>query len=156
MGMIADELMQNDQAPGCESIPGLSPGQARLCHLYGDHMSAVAAGAKQTLTECKHQFQSRRWNCSLLDDVNVFGPVIVSGKWRRSSSFRTNNQLRNGIPRRGYVARLLLLASLGLFAEDVKKRPESVAGGWNDRRRVLCDSAPCLCGINMSEFLTVQ
>ena len=155
MGMITDEFAQNNQPPGCESIPGLSPGQARLCHLYGDHMSAVAAGAKQTLGECKHQFQSRRWNCSLLDDVNVFGPLIVSGEWR-SSPFRTNNQLRNGIPRGGYAARLSLLASLGLFVQDVKMRPESVAGGWNDRRRVLCDSAPCLCGINMSEFLTVR
>ncbi|CAG9821650.1 unnamed protein product [Phaedon cochleariae] len=78
MGMLFDETMQNDQAsPSCKALPGLSPGQGRLCQLYGDHMNAVAWGAKQSLNECKHQFHHRRWNCSLLDDVNVFGPVIT-------------------------------------------------------------------------------
>ncbi|CAH0551652.1 unnamed protein product [Brassicogethes aeneus] len=75
---MEDEMMQNDQgAASCSALPGLSPGQGRLCHIYMDHMNSVAVGAKQALTECKQQFQNRRWNCSLLDDVNVFGPVIT-------------------------------------------------------------------------------
>ncbi|XP_060519678.1 protein Wnt-5b-like [Cylas formicarius] len=78
MGMIMDEMMQNDQGlPACSALPGLSSGQSRMCQLYMDHMNAVAIGAKQALNECKHQFQHRRWNCSLLDDVNVFGPVML-------------------------------------------------------------------------------
>ncbi|KAL1513967.1 hypothetical protein ABEB36_003301 [Hypothenemus hampei] len=78
MGMVLDEMMQNDQGPpSCKSLPGLSPGQIRLCQLYMDHMNAVALGAKNSLTECKHQFQNRRWNCSILDDINVFGPMIT-------------------------------------------------------------------------------
>nr|CAH7760276.1 unnamed protein product [Callosobruchus chinensis] len=82
MGMIVDEMMQNDQGmPSCRTLPGLSTGQTRLCQLYMDHMNAVALGAKQALGECKHQFHNRRWNCSLLeDDANVFGPVITIGK----------------------------------------------------------------------------
>lgn len=78
--MIMAEMMQGDQPPGCHVLPGLSSGQSRLCQMYGDHMVAVASGARQALTECKHQFQHRRWNCSLLDDVNVFGPVLAIGK----------------------------------------------------------------------------
>lgn len=81
MGLILDEKMQGDQGPPtCHTLPGLSPGQIRLCQLYMDHMNSVALGARQALTECKHQFQNRRWNCSLLNDVNVFGPVITIGK----------------------------------------------------------------------------
>lgn len=73
--------MQDNAQPTCELLPGLSTGQSRLCQLYTDHMVAVASGARQALTECRHQFQNRRWNCSLLDDVNVFGPVLTIGKY---------------------------------------------------------------------------
>ncbi|CAH1365022.1 protein Wnt-5b-like [Tenebrio molitor] len=86
MGLIADEKMQGDQGPPtCHTLPGLSPGQIRLCQLYMDHMNAVAIGARQALSECKHQFQNRRWNCSILNDVNVFGPVITIAS--RESAF---------------------------------------------------------------------
>lgn len=82
MGLIVDEMMQNDQGPpSCKAVPGLSPGQGRLCQLYKDHMNAVALGAKQALSECKHQFHNRRWNCSIFDDVNVFGPMITIGEY---------------------------------------------------------------------------
>ncbi|XP_019758074.1 protein Wnt-5b [Dendroctonus ponderosae] len=78
MGMAMDEMMQNDQGlPSCKVLPGLSPGQSRLCQLYIDHMNAVALGAKQAINECKYQFQNRRWNCSILGDINVFGPVFT-------------------------------------------------------------------------------
>lgn len=77
MGMVQEEIMQSDQGPPpCNTIPGLSPGQMRVCQLYMDHMNHVALGAKLALSECKHQFHNRRWNCSLLNDVNVFGPVL--------------------------------------------------------------------------------
>lgn len=81
MGLILDEKMQGDQGqPTCYTLPGLSPGQIRLCQLYMDHMNAVAIGARQALSECKYQFQNRRWNCSLVNDVNLFGPVTSMGK----------------------------------------------------------------------------
>lgn len=72
--------MQTDQPAGCHLLPGLSSGQSGLCQLYNDHMIAVASGARQALSECKHQFEHRRWNCSLLDDATVFGPVLSVGK----------------------------------------------------------------------------
>lgn len=82
MGMIVDDMMQNDQGfPSCKALPGLTPGQGRLCQLYVDHMNAVAMGAKQALSECKYQFHNRRWNCSILDDITVFGPVLTIGEY---------------------------------------------------------------------------
>lgn len=79
--MVMGEMMQGDEPLRCHMLPGLTTGQSRLCQLYGDHMMAVAAGAHHALSECKHQFQNRRWNCSLIDDVNVFGPVLSVGKF---------------------------------------------------------------------------
>ncbi|CAG9839975.1 unnamed protein product [Diabrotica balteata] len=86
MGLVFDDMMQNDQGlPSCRALPGLSSGQRRLCQLYLDHMNAVAIGAKHTLSECKYQFHNRRWNCSILNDVTVFGPVITIAS--RESAF---------------------------------------------------------------------
>lgn len=85
--MVMGEMMQGEETPGCHLLPGLSSGQSRLCQLYTDHMTAVAAGARQALSECKHQFQHRRWNCSLIDDVNVFGPVLSIGEFFETSKY---------------------------------------------------------------------
>ncbi|XP_072398471.1 protein Wnt-5b-like [Diabrotica undecimpunctata] len=86
MGLVFDDMMQNDQGPpSCRALPGLSSGQRRLCQLYLDHMNAVAIGAKHTLSECKYQFHNRRWNCSILNDVTVFGPIITIAS--RESAF---------------------------------------------------------------------
>lgn len=83
MGMVLEEMLRkNITTPGCHEMPGLSAGQGRLCHLYNDHMFAVAVGAQQAIQECKYQFQQRRWNCSTVSDDNnsVFGPIYKLGK----------------------------------------------------------------------------
>ena len=66
--------------PLCTQIPGLSPGQAKLCQLYQDHMSSVGRGARAGIAECQWQFRYRRWNCSTVEDSTVFGPVLQIGK----------------------------------------------------------------------------
>lgn len=66
-------------AAPCQKLPGMSAGQTRLCQLYGDHMVSVATGARQAVKECQHQFKHRRWNCSVVDDSSVFGPVAKIG-----------------------------------------------------------------------------
>lgn len=81
MGMVLEEMIHKNITPGCHEMPGLSAGQGRLCHLYNDHMYAVAIGAQQAIQECKYQFQQRRWNCSVSDDNSVFGPIYKFGKY---------------------------------------------------------------------------
>lgn len=66
--------------PVCSQIPGLSPGQAKLCHLYQDHMAGVGRGARAGIDECQWQFRHRRWNCSITQDSTVFGPIMKIGK----------------------------------------------------------------------------
>ena len=65
--------------PLCTQIPGLSPGQSKLCQLYQDHMSSVGRGARAGIAECQWQFRYRRWNCSTVEDSTVFGPVLQIG-----------------------------------------------------------------------------
>ncbi|EZA49633.1 hypothetical protein DMN91_006104 [Ooceraea biroi] len=60
----------------CVGLKGLSQGQGKLCQLSVDHMPSVANGAKYGVTECQHQFKHRRWNCSIVEDESVFGPIF--------------------------------------------------------------------------------
>ncbi|CAG0882679.1 unnamed protein product [Darwinula stevensoni] len=83
LGMQGYQVLENGvevkaigMQPVCTRIPGLSRGQARLCQLYQDHMSHVGRGARTGISECQHQFQYRRWNCSTVHDSSVFGPLL--------------------------------------------------------------------------------
>ncbi|XP_066963899.1 protein Wnt-5b-like [Macrobrachium rosenbergii] len=82
LGLQGYEVWRNPQIyligaqPLCTQIPGLSPGQTKLCQLYQDHMGSVGRGAKTGIHECQWQFRHRRWNCSTVDDSTVFGPVL--------------------------------------------------------------------------------
>ncbi|NWW20053.1 WNT4 protein, partial [Falcunculus frontatus] len=42
-------------------------------------------GAELAVLECRHQFHSRRWNCSTLQGLQVFGKVAIQGT--RESAF---------------------------------------------------------------------
>ena len=61
----------------CSSLDGLTPGQAKLCELYTDHMSAVSKGARIGIVECQHQFKQQQWNCSTMSNQTVYGPTIA-------------------------------------------------------------------------------
>ncbi|XP_069499747.1 protein Wnt-5a isoform X2 [Ambystoma mexicanum] len=65
--------------PLCSQLPGLSPGQKKLCQLYQDHMPYIGEGAKTGIKECQYQFRHRRWNCSTVDNASVFGRVMQIG-----------------------------------------------------------------------------
>jgi hypothetical protein len=60
----------------CSSLTGLTAGQAKLCELYTDHVSAIAKGARIGIVECQHQFKQTQWNCSTVSNQTVFGPSI--------------------------------------------------------------------------------
>ncbi|XP_054721996.1 protein Wnt-7a-like [Uloborus diversus] len=63
----------------CGKIPGLTPGQQRLCRERPDLMAAVGEGTRIGIAECRKQFRNRRWNCTAIGSSYVFGHVVVVG-----------------------------------------------------------------------------
>uniref|UniRef100_A0AAG5CZH3 Protein Wnt n=1 Tax=Anopheles atroparvus TaxID=41427 RepID=A0AAG5CZH3_ANOAO len=63
----------------CYTLGALSSGQQKLCAQHTSIMPAISRGARAAIQECKHQFRNRRWNCSIVDDDTVFGPVSNIG-----------------------------------------------------------------------------
>ncbi|XP_027537366.1 protein Wnt-4-like [Neopelma chrysocephalum] len=66
---------------GCDGLMGLVEEQVRICQRQVEAMDAVKRGAELAVQECQHQFHSRRWNCSILQGLQVFGKVAVQGTW---------------------------------------------------------------------------
>jgi hypothetical protein len=66
-------------AAACDHFVGLSTRQRRICRRDVDNMRAVRQGALLAIEECQQQFSRRRWNCSVVDSVNVFGKVVATG-----------------------------------------------------------------------------
>ena len=69
----------------CSSLAGLTAGQAKLCELYTDHMSAVGKGARIGIHECQYQFKNSQWNCSTTNDESVFGAAVAKRSTRESA-----------------------------------------------------------------------
>ncbi|XP_040163849.1 protein Wnt-5 [Anopheles arabiensis] len=63
----------------CYTLSALSGGQQKLCAQHTSIMPAISRGARAAIQECKHQFRNRRWNCSIVNDDTVFGPVSNIG-----------------------------------------------------------------------------
>uniref|UniRef100_A0A8D0EQQ4 Protein Wnt n=1 Tax=Strix occidentalis caurina TaxID=311401 RepID=A0A8D0EQQ4_STROC len=70
---------------GCEGLTGLVEEQVRVCRRQVEAMDAVKRGAELAVEECQHQFHSRRWNCSTLQGLQVFGKIAIQGT--RESAF---------------------------------------------------------------------
>uniref|UniRef100_A0A182K1G7 Protein Wnt n=1 Tax=Anopheles christyi TaxID=43041 RepID=A0A182K1G7_9DIPT len=64
----------------CYTLNALSGGQQKLCAQHTSIMPAISRGARAAIQECKHQFRNRRWNCSIVNDDTVFGPVSNIGE----------------------------------------------------------------------------
>ncbi|XP_043301922.1 protein Wnt-4 isoform X4 [Cervus elaphus] len=63
----------------CEKLKGLIQRQVQLCKRNLEVMDSVRRGAQLAIEECQYQFRNRRWNCSTLDSLPVFGKVVTQG-----------------------------------------------------------------------------
>ncbi|XP_072307755.1 protein Wnt-4a isoform X2 [Eucyclogobius newberryi] len=61
----------------CERLRGLI--QRQICKRSVEVMDAVRRGAQLAIDECQYQFRNRRWNCSTLESMPVFGKVVTQG-----------------------------------------------------------------------------
>uniref|UniRef100_A0A8B9S957 Protein Wnt n=1 Tax=Apteryx owenii TaxID=8824 RepID=A0A8B9S957_APTOW len=53
--------------------------QVCICQRQVEAMDAVKHGVELAIKECQHQSHSRRWNCSTLQGLRVFGKVTIQG-----------------------------------------------------------------------------
>uniref|UniRef100_A0A8C1CQ81 Protein Wnt n=1 Tax=Cyprinus carpio carpio TaxID=630221 RepID=A0A8C1CQ81_CYPCA len=72
VGSISDEET-------CEKLRGLIQRQVQICKRNVEVMDAVRRGAQLAIDECQFQFRNRRWNCSTLESVPLFGKVVTQG-----------------------------------------------------------------------------
>ncbi|XP_024622421.1 protein Wnt-4 isoform X3 [Neophocaena asiaeorientalis asiaeorientalis] len=63
----------------CEKLKGLIQRQVQMCKRNLEVMDSVRRGAQLAIEECQYQFRNRRWNCSTLDSLPVFGKVVTQG-----------------------------------------------------------------------------
>lgn len=74
------QLKQQLLKLSCNELDGLSKGQSQICELNKDHIYFIGRAARMGISECQHQFEKSRWNCSTYDDPSVFGPILDKGK----------------------------------------------------------------------------
>ncbi|XP_045161412.1 protein Wnt-4-like [Mercenaria mercenaria] len=68
------------EVPGmCESLIGLAKRQQKICRRNIEVMDSVRYGAHMAIEECQYQFKNRRWNCSTVDPVKLFGNFLKLG-----------------------------------------------------------------------------
>ncbi|XP_077453193.1 protein Wnt-2 isoform X3 [Stigmatopora argus] len=64
----------------CDDIPGLASEQRRLCRQHPPAVRAIGRGVRHWLSECRHQFRHRRWNCHApARDRSLFGRLLLRG-----------------------------------------------------------------------------
>ncbi|WKY07048.1 hypothetical protein Q1695_006886 [Nippostrongylus brasiliensis] len=124
VAQLSTSLAGQSARPVC-SLKGLSPGQARICDLFKDHMPAVGQGAQAAIQECQYQFKSNRWNCSTPYGSGIVGPIHKLGT--REAAF-TYAILSAGVTHEiGRRCKQGLLASCGCSDEA---KPKNVADDW--------------------------
>lgn len=65
----------------CTSLIGLAKRQEKICRRNIEVMESVKFGAHMAIEECQFQFRNRRWNCSTVDPVKLFGNFLKLGKF---------------------------------------------------------------------------
>uniref|UniRef100_A0A5S6QXL2 Protein Wnt n=1 Tax=Trichuris muris TaxID=70415 RepID=A0A5S6QXL2_TRIMR len=111
--------------PLCDQLEELSPGQARICELFLDHMPVVGFGVKNAIDECQWQFRYRRWNCSNVSTKMTVRPTLSLGTPEAAFTYA---MLSAGVAHEiSRTCRLGLLSSCGCNQE---KRPPDLQRSW--------------------------
>ncbi|XP_017777920.1 PREDICTED: protein Wnt-10b [Nicrophorus vespilloides] len=70
----------------CRTIPGFTKFQQELCFKQPDVTVAALQGLQEAMSECQHQFQTHRWNCSTLaNKQNPYTSSILKKGYRETA-----------------------------------------------------------------------
>lgn len=71
---------QTDQEPFCSSLTFLTIEQRYLCQTNPKIFAIISRSLRQAIEECQYQFRNQRWNCSIFNQSDVFGKLILRSK----------------------------------------------------------------------------
>ncbi|XP_068703516.1 protein Wnt-5b-like isoform X2 [Montipora foliosa] len=71
----------------CDGMPDLSLKQREMCEADRDVMASIRYGANLAVKQCQHQFQYRRWNCSVPERDRITLFRRITGKGTREAAF---------------------------------------------------------------------
>ena len=117
---------EQNLADFCTNLSGLTPGQAKLCELYSDHVTAVAKGARIGIMECQWQFRFNQWNCSTISNATVFGSSVTSVASRESAFVHAISAA--GVLQA--IARSCRNGDIAACGCSTSKRPENLNKDW--------------------------
>ena len=65
----------------CSDSHLLRDNQKQLCNNHGNTelLRAIAQGVRESISNCKHQFGSEKWDCAILEGDHLFGLFAESG-----------------------------------------------------------------------------
>jgi len=68
---------QNDQESFCSSLTFLTTEQRYYCQINPKIFSIISRSLRQAIEECQYQFRNQRWNCSIFNQSDVFGKIVL-------------------------------------------------------------------------------
>ncbi|CAF0935210.1 unnamed protein product [Rotaria sordida] len=68
---------QKNQEPFCTSLTFLTPDQRYYCQVNPKIFSIISRSLRQAIEECQYQFRNQRWNCSIFNQSDVFGKLVL-------------------------------------------------------------------------------
>jgi hypothetical protein len=68
-----------------------SPVQRKLCQKNVKIVDIFAKAAKLAIDECQHQFQYKRWNCSVYNNTDVFGKLLETSMSENNIALKYQN-----------------------------------------------------------------
>ncbi|CAF1448866.1 unnamed protein product, partial [Adineta ricciae] len=67
----------SDQEAFCSSLTFLTVEQRYLCQTNPKIFTIISRSLRQAIDECQYQFRNQRWNCSIFNQSDVFGKLVL-------------------------------------------------------------------------------
>ena len=71
----------SNQEPFCSSLTFLTIEQRYYCQTNPKIFAIINRSLRQAIEECQYQFRNQRWNCSIFNQSDVFGKLVLRSKF---------------------------------------------------------------------------
>ena len=89
----------------CSDSHLLRDNQKQLCNNHGNTelLRAIAQGVRESISDCKRQFGSEKWDCAILEGDHLFGLFTESGMCKPMKRVSWYVIFKNEARHTGYV-----------------------------------------------------